>query len=246
MTFTQQSFYKSKQWEAFRRVVIAERTNPEDGLVYCALCGKPIVRKYDLIIDHIQELNDLNVNDANVSLNPDNVRCVHFRCHNKRHERFGFGTGGYVRRPKRVYVVYGPPCGGKSTWVRDVAGPDDLVVDMDSIYEMITVNARYVKPDSIRGAAFAVRDSIYDVIKYRSGRWQDAYVITGGARAGDRARLRARVGADDLIFIDTDKETCLSRVDKRDGAWTGYIEEWFDAYQPDTPVPVGASEIVPD
>ena len=233
MMFTCQTFYKSKQWESFRRTVIAERVNPDDGLVYCQLCGKPIVRKYDLIVDHIEELTDRNVNDAAVSLNPDNVRCVHFRCHNKRHKRFGFGTGGYVRRPKRVYIVYGPPCAGKSTWVRDVAGPDDLVVDMDSIYEMLTINPRYVKPEAVRGAAFAVRDSIYDIIKYRSGRWQDAYVITGGARAGDRARLTTRVGADDLVFIDTDKETCLSRVGERDGKWVDYIEEWFETFQPD-------------
>lgn len=228
--FTQKSFYKSREWERFRQIVIDDNTN-DDGFVYCALCGKPIIKKYDLIVDHIIELDDSNVNDYSISLNPDNVRCLHFECHNKRHERFGFGTGGYVRRPKKVYIVYGSPCSGKSSWVNQVANENDLIVDMDSIYECISNNDRYIKPDGIKGAAFEVRDCLYNIIKYRSGRWQDAYIITGGARLMDRKRLVDRVGADDLIFIDTDKETCLIRAVTRGKEWEQYINEWFENYQ---------------
>ena len=46
-----QKFYKSETWEAFRRVIIAERTE-DDGFVRCAECGKPILKKYDLIIGY--------------------------------------------------------------------------------------------------------------------------------------------------------------------------------------------------
>ena len=89
---TRQQFYKSKQWEDFRKVIIAERTDA-DGFVRCAICGKPILKKYDLIIHHKKELDDLNVNDAMVTLNPANVECVHFKCHNELHERFSKGHG---------------------------------------------------------------------------------------------------------------------------------------------------------
>ena len=230
--FTLETFYKSKQWEKFREVYIQQHTK-EDDYIYCAMCGKPILKKYDLILDHIEELTEDNVNDYNISLNPDNIRPLHFICHNKRHERFGFGTGGYVRKPKRVYIVYGAPCSGKSTWVRSVANDNDIIVDMDSIYQMISNNDKYIKPDSIKSVVFDVRDCLYNTIRYRSGRWQNAYIITGGARLGDRERLKQRVSADELIFIDTDKETCISRIGERGNDWINYINDWFESYQPE-------------
>ena len=227
----QERFYKSAAWVRFRQVIIAERTRP-DGYVYCELCGKPIVKKYDLILDHIEELNDSNVDDVAISLNPDNVRCVHFECHNKRHERFG--RKNYMNKPKRVYIVYGAPCAGKSKWVNEVANEYDLVVDMDNIYQMISTNERYNKPNRLNGAAFAVRDCLYDVIKYRRGKWQDAYIITGGARSGDRIRLKERVNADEFVFIDTDKPTCLIRALDKPDEWKDYVNEWFENFEPDS------------
>lgn len=227
MMYTQESFYKSKRWETFRQIIIGERTN-SDGYVICEMCGKPIVKKYDLIVDHIIELNDANVNDFNISLNPDNVRCVHFKCHNERHKRFGFADR------KRVYLVYGPMSMKRMEWIKSVAGKNDLVVDMNSIYEMISINPRYTKPHSLRSPAFQIRDSIYDIIKYRSGKWENAYVSTGGARSGDRRRLMARVGADEPIFIDTPQPECLAIVEasgRQD--WVEWVNKWFDEYQPD-------------
>lgn len=234
--FTLDNFYKSKEWEAFRRVVIGERTAP-DGFIYCAHCGKPILKKYDLIIHHKEELTDLNVNNAEVALNPDNVECIHFKCHNEIHERFGYGSGGYKRRSKKVYIVYGAPLAGKSTWVKEVANENDLVIDLDSIYECISVNDRYVKPDALKGTVFDIRDTLYDIVKYRRGRWQDAYIIVTGARVGDRERLKARVNADEFIFIDSDIDTCIERIDKREASseikneWMKYVGEWFETYQ---------------
>lgn len=227
--FTLDNFYKSRQWQNFREIIIDQNTN-DDGFVYCAICGKPILRKYDLIIHHKIELTGDNVNDYGISLNPDNVECVHFKCHNKIHERFGYGNS-YTPQPKRVYIVYGAPCSGKSTWVNDVATPNDLIIDIDSIYEMISNNDRYIKPDRLRGTVFAIRDSLYDIVRYRSGKWQNAYIITGGARIGDRERLQKRVAADEFIFIDTDKDTCISRIGSRGKEWVEYIEEWFNSYQ---------------
>lgn len=235
-----EQFYKSDKWETFRKIIIDQRTDA-DGFIYCAICGKPILKKYDLIVHHKQELDDLNVNDVNVALNPDNVECVHFKCHNKIHERFGFHKTGqrtyYKPVPKHVYIVYGSPCSGKTTWTHDVAGKDDLVVDLDAIWQMISVNGRYEKPNALKSVVFDIRDKMYDIIRYRSGNWHNAYIITGGALKGDRERLTQRVGADDLIFIDTPKDECIRRVrtkfddDDMRIRWVEYISEWFEKYQ---------------
>ncbi len=235
-----QQFYKSKKWVDFRKVIITQRTD-EDGYVHCCECGKPILNKYDLIVHHKQELTEANVNDAMVSLNPDNVECICFRCHNKVHERFGFNktAAGFKPVQKKVYIVYGAPCSGKTTWVRENATEDDLVVDLDSIWQMISINDRYTKPAALKQAVFEIRDKMYDIIKYRSGKWHTAFIITGGALKGDRERLAQRTGADDLIFIDTDQSVCADRLhnksmsDSQIEAWRSYINEWFERFQPD-------------
>ena len=237
---TREQFYKSKQWVDFRKVIISQRTD-EDGYVHCSECGKPIIHKYDLIVHHKQELSEANVNDAMISLNPDNVECICFRCHNKVHERFGYHKGATftASSKKHVYIVYGAPCSGKSTWVHENATQDDLVVDLDNIWQMISINERYDKPAALKHVVFDIRDKMYDIIKYRSGKWHSAFIITGGALKGDRERLQQRVGADDLIFIDTDQSVCLDRlhtkglIDSQIEAWHSYIEEWFERYQPE-------------
>lgn len=236
--FTLDTFYKSKEWERFRLTIIEERTKP-DGVLYCEHCGKPIVKKYDTILHHRKELTEANVNDAWIAFAPENIQVIHFKCHNKIHKRFGFGDGGYKRPIKKVYIVYGAPCSGKSTWVNDNADDDDLIVDLDKIWQAVSVNDLYKKPDSLKSVVFDIRDKLYDIIKYRSGNWINAYVITGGALAGERERLIKRVAADKLIHIDTDKETCLLRAEEKPDAWKKYIAEWFDSYQPEDIPPGG-------
>jgi len=234
-----EQFYKSDKWEKFRKIIIEERTDA-DGFIHCAICGKPILKKYDLIVHHKQELDDLNVDDVSISLNPDNVECVHFKCHNQIHERFGYNkTSMHKYVQKHVYIVYGSPCSGKSTWVHDNASASDLVVDLDSIWQMVSTNDRYTKPDALRSVVFEMRDKLYDIIKYRSGKWHNAFVITGGALKGDRERLKQRINADGFIFIDTDMNECMKRVknrdidDKQQFQQLEWIVEWFERYQPD-------------
>ena len=235
---TREQFYKSKKWESFRKVIIQQRTD-QDGFVHCSICGKPILKPYDLIVHHKQELSEDNVNDATVALNPDNVECVHFKCHNRIHERFGFHSGSPAHVCKHVYIVYGSPCSGKTTWVHEVATQDDLIVDMDSLWQMVSINDRYQKPDTLKSVVFEMRDKMYDIIKFRSGKWHNAYVITGGALLGDRNRLKQRIGADEMIYIDTPKEICVKRAYERPETginWSEVVEEYFKQFQKDEEV----------
>ena len=210
-------FYTSDEWSEFRRVLALERGS------ICEYCGEPIINKYDLIGHHIIPLTEENVNDYDVSLNPKNVMLVHHRCHNEIHERFGTFT-------RHIYLVYGSPCAGKRTWVNNNAGVNDIVVDMDSIYECISINDRYSKPATLSGSAFAVRDFLLDMIKVRRGKWHHAFIIGGYPRQAERERICKTFGAEE-IFIDTDKATCLERSLERSG-WDKYVERWFDEYIP--------------
>lgn len=209
----------------------------EDGLLRCEYCGEPITRAYDCIGHHVEQLTPDNVNDYAVSLNPDNIMLVHHKCHNAIHARFG------QEGSRHVYLVYGSPCSGKTTMVHNGATPDDIVLDVDSIWTAITNNARYVKPDRLKQPVFAVRDCLLDCIKTRRGKWVNAWIIGGYPLLMERRRLCDTMGAES-IFIDTDRETCLARAVKRGGDWTRYVNEWWERFQPDTPPTSGPNGAV--
>lgn len=220
--YTLKNFYKSDEWRNLLDVLKDERS--VDGVLYCEHCGKPIIKKYDCIGHHKNELSDANVNDYSISLNPDNIMLIHHRCHNEIHERFG-----HVKQ-KQVFLVYGAPCSGKTTWVKDNAGKEDLILDIDNIWQMISINDRYVKPNRLKSNVFGVRDCILDMIRMRAGNWKNAYIVGGYPFAMDRQRLEQTTGCQ-CIFIDEPKEVCLARAEA-DGriGWDKFIEDWFADY----------------
>lgn len=219
MTLTLGNFYTSKAWCKFIAQLKLERVD-EIGNLICEHCGKPITRKYDCIGHHVIELTDENVNDFSVSLNPENVQLIHFSCHNKIHRRFDEFS-------QSVYLVYGSPCAGKSTWVQQNAKPDDLIVDIDRVWECLSFQDKYSKNDRIKSNVFGVFDTLIEQVKRRVGKWRDAYIVGGYPLASDRERLCAMLRARP-VFIDETREKCLDRA--HDDAWRGYIEDWFDTY----------------
>lgn len=216
---TLDTFYKSKEWESLVGQLKLDRLD-DNGQIICECCGKPITRKYDCIGHHKIELDEKNVNDYSISLNPDTIMLVHFRCHNRIHSRFdGFR--------QQVYLVYGPPCAGKTTWVQDVCNKDDLIIDIDRIWESICTSDRYHKPKRLTANVFGIRDTLLDQVKIRKGMWRNAYIIGTYPLRTDRDRicdlLRARE-----VFIFEEKAVCMGRAE--DDNWRKYIEDWFDDY----------------
>lgn len=230
--FTLFSFYRSKEWAEFRRVVIAERTR-EDGFVYDEVTGKPILKPYDLILHHKIELTEENVNDYNISLNPENIQIISFKTHNQIHDRLG------LQKQREVFLVYGSPLSGKSSWVQKNMSEGDLIVDIDRIWECISGCDEYVKPNRLKACVFDVRNTLYDIVKYRRGKWLNAFIVGGFPEFSERERLCREFDAKE-IFIDIPKEECLRRLkdnpEGRGEEWKEYIEKWFTIYQRTTPL----------
>lgn len=235
MVWTLDTFYRSKEWEALIKQIRIERAN-EDGFVICEMCGQPIVKAYDCIGHHKTHLTEDNVNDATISLNPDNIALVHHGCHNKHHH-----TGRHTQRAplrREVFLVYGPPLAGKTTFVDSVKVPGDLIIDMDSIWQCISGMQRYKKPTQLKPIAFMMRDNLLDCVKTRCGTWTTAYIIGGYALTGERERMLSTYGAREVAIIP-EKAECIKRLmtcgDDRDReAWMVYIDEWFRRYTPPT------------
>lgn len=226
---TLSQFYNSIEWRRFRDLLIAERTNKSDGILYDEYSGEPLLKSYDIVLHHKIPLTLQNVNDFSVSLNPENIQIVSQRSHNEIHKRFGYCT------ERKVYFVYGAPCSGKTTFVNEVKGNSDLVIDMDNIWQCIT-GRRYEKPKALNTNAFMLRDCLLDMVKTRAGKWERAYIIDGGAVKSERERKIALYGAEP-IYICTDREECLKRLygdcnrnTEQKKEWETYINRWFDDY----------------
>lgn len=219
------NFYRSKEWINLLKVLKSERVN-EQGQLICEHCGEPIIKSYDCIGHHIIPLTEENEHDAMIALNPDNIALVHHRCHNKIHNKLSYNE-------RYVYLVYGSPLSGKSTFVKENMETGDLVVDMDNIWQCISGCDRYVKPPRLNAVAFNIRDALINNIKYRLGKWQSAWLIGGYPLSSERERLCKQLGARE-IFIDTSYEECIERlnmcVDRNRDEWQQYIDKWWQTH----------------
>lgn len=219
-------FYRSKEWQDFREIVIAERIQ-DDGNVYDEVTGKPILRAYDLILHHKIELTEENVHDFNISLNPDNIMIVSHRTHNYIHDKFGYSH-------RQVYLVYGAPLSGKSKWIRENMCEGDLVVNIDDIWECVSGLKRYNKPNRLKSVVFKVRDTLIESVKYRQGKWNNAFICGGYSLQSERERLCKELGARE-VFIDVPQSECYARLELCDcienkDEFKKYIDEWFERF----------------
>ena len=224
-------FYNSKEFYDFKTMLMHKRLN-ENGELCCEECGKILLHRYDTIPHHNKiPLTDENVNDRSISLSEDNIQIVCFQCHNKIEKRF-------CSFQRNVYFVHGSMCSGKNTWIEKNADSESLILDMDKIWQMISINEKYKKPNRLKPVVFAIRECIFEQIKMRNGKWSDCYILSTEPFVMNRKRLYDTLGVTEIIHIDTDKQTCLERLTKNPEGrnieeWSKYIDDYFTNFQPD-------------
>lgn len=97
---TQKQFYKSMAWRRARDAYIQYRKAIDGGI--CEVCGQEIGK----IVHHKIWLNDINVNDPEISLSFNNFRYECQTCHNKEKDpeknrtqgRCNYGPNGEIIR----------------------------------------------------------------------------------------------------------------------------------------------------
>ncbi len=211
-------FYCRKDWRDLSYKLKVERGGK------CERCGDILSDYSKLIGHHKTELTEQNVDDPNISLNPKEIEITCLDCHNKEHRRFGYA--------KQVYIVYGSPLSGKSTLVRELMRPGDMVVDLDALWQAVTFQSEYIKPNNVRFNVFKLRDELIDQIKMRYGNWCDAYIIGGYPDKYERERLAQSLGAE-MIYCESSKAECLNRLasSNKPADWMVYILDWWEKYE---------------
>lgn len=137
---------------------------------------------------------------------------------------------GGKQRP--VYVVNGPPGGGKTTYVKDQMQPGDIVIDVDAICAALAGSDNpHGEHEAVLGVGLDVRDSLLETIERKSGKWNRAWVISAGRP--DEARALADRLRGEVITVKPTKEQCLEQIRQdtsragREALYTELAEKWY-------------------
>ena len=232
------SFYAGDDWKNCKAEVLRRRIR--GGAVYCEHCGEIILKDFNpneknnagaMVFHHKTILTVANMNVADISINPNRIAILHWQCHNEVHNRF---TGQNTKPEQKRYLITGAPCSGKTTFARERMQAGDVIVDIDDIWQQISGQPRYIKPNSLKPLVFATRAAQEDQIRIGAGTWRNAFIIRSLPLAMDRKRTAEQLGAE-VITIDTPKEVCLERLKNNSQGrnvieYEKYINEYFAMY----------------
>lgn len=127
-----------------------------------------------------------------------------------------------------VYLIYGSPCSGKSTYIKEHIQRGDLVCDVDLIYGAITNSIPHDAELYTHEVACELDSVLKDIIRDRKGKWKNAYVVSLANTEENLQKAKDRINADECIFIDTPYEVCMERAKERPFYFQWLIQEWFE------------------
>lgn len=126
-----------------------------------------------------------------------------------------------------IYLVYGPPCAGKTTYAQQHMKDTDIIVDIDRLYSCLTINPLYTKPDILSDFMWGVLWKIMGECLENIPEYSDCYLVGGFPDKKRREQICKTYQAKE-IFIFEEIDICLARS-KHEG-YSKYIYDWFGIY----------------
>ncbi len=128
-------------------------------------------------------------------------------------------------------LIYGPPCGGKSTFVHELHERGDLVLDFDQVHSALSGLDPYDHHDSITPFVMAAMDAVKR--RLQAEKDTTAWVIACAPTRAERSEFSSFTNENRLVYAD--RATCHDRAATagRPDSWHTSIDSWHDAYEPD-------------
>lgn len=134
---------------------------------------------------------------------------------------------------KRVIVVSGSPGSGKTHYVRENIGKNDIALDFDYLTAALSMDdTLYGERESQLDVAFAARDAVFSEVEARRGNWKTAYIITAEKNPQKVQALVDRLRAE-LVTIEATPEQCKENIRnderRKDVAdrFISLVDDWF-------------------
>lgn len=126
-----------------------------------------------------------------------------------------------------IYIVHGPPCSGKTTYVSEHMKDEDIRFDFDLLAQAVTNCKHREHQNRFIQPLLQLRKTIIDM-KVDGDKWIISKLLN--------ERLIADIGSNkyEAIKMDTSKEECLERLENDDSRedkdfWREIIERYFDS-----------------
>lgn len=179
----------------------------------CRHCAERGIVTLATVVDHIVPLA-FGGTDTD-----DNVQSLCRDCDAVKTAMDSASQGGAATHPEwlnpsavPLTIVCGPPCAGKSTYVREHAGPRDVVIDVDSIASSIDADYEHWQ-GKLKGALWRktirVRNAMLGSLERQvRGR---AWFIVAAPTAGEREWWRMKLGGE-VVLLHPGVEECKRRA----------------------------------
>ena len=249
------AFYKSQAWQNARGAYVDERKAFDGGL--CELCqDEPGTEVHHKIF-----LRPENIDDENITLNPENFMLLCYDCHKREHEAarriaqlqakqrdgkkgvllngsYYYDDNGEIQ-PFRAYLVWGAPGSGKTTYVRKHMQPGDVVIDLDLIGRALSMADKTDVPRNVERIAYDIRDYLYTRIAQRELDAKRVWVVASLPKYEQRQQVASQLNAE-LIYIESTFHECYTHIlhddERKDKAMQlAIIEKWFRDYEAVSP-----------
>lgn len=124
-----------------------------------------------------------------------------------------------------IHIITGPPCAGKSTYVRENAKAGDLRVDYDTIAQALGAENSHAAEGLVRQAAFDAREGAIGAAlkQHDSESW-----IIHTSPSEEHVKLYEEAGAE-FVALDPGYDVCMERAktDGRPQQTIDGIEKWY-------------------
>lgn len=139
---------------------------------------------------------------------------------------------------KPCVIVCGPPGSGKTTFVKERAKPEDLIVDADSIFTAISINAIHSpRPECLLPIVLEVKAAIIHRAFMMGVDRPAMWLITSGASKQERQQYQKMFNAK-VVILARSVQVCVDRIAHDSGrahlaeATRNIIEAWWNKYEP--------------
>lgn len=200
-----------RTWRRIRAQVLAEQP-------WCATCGSELAAE----VDHI-----IPITAGGSETDRDNLQGLCRACHKVKTYQESRGTNRDMTGI--VTLICGPPCSGKSRYIREHSQPGDLLIDFDSIMAALSGDEHHQHHEHLRPLAFDARDAILKRLWSGRHEIERAWYIVSAPTEKDRRYYRLHGCR--IVMMMADRDTLRARAQaERPTAWLNYIDQWLDTY----------------